>query len=214
MQQQQQQLLARQEHRPSSGGAWWLNWLSCGLLQRHQQQLQQQQQLLWVSLGAVLGAPLAGKQHSMQQQQQQVLPPPLVVPAMLQQQLQQQQAVQPDMCPSCQQLVSILDLAGLSYLLVTLPDGLLTQCEAWGDVLSPGEMQRLTFARVLLHVPSLVVLDEATSALPDAAAVQLYRLLQGAGVSYVSVGHSSSLREVHDRVLSIAGEGTGAWELA
>jgi ABC-type uncharacterized transport system fused permease/ATPase subunit len=157
----------------------------------------------------VLGAHLAGKQHP--KQQQQVSLPALPVLGLLLQ--QQQQHVQPDMCLSCQQLVTVLDLVGLSYLLVTLPDGLLTQCEAWGDVLSPGEMQRLTFARVLLHMPLLVVLDEATSALPDAAAVQLYRLLQGAGVSYVSVGHSSSLRQVHDRVLKIAGDGSGGWDL-
>jgi ABC-type uncharacterized transport system fused permease/ATPase subunit len=151
---------------------------------------------------------VAAKQH-LKQQQQQVSLPALPVSAML----LQQQPVQGDLCPSCQQLVSVLDLVGLSYLLVTLPDSLLTQCEAWGDLLSPGEMQRLTFARVLLHMPSLVVLDEATSALPDAAAVQLYKVLQDAGVSYVSVGHSSSLREVHDRVLSIAGDGTGGWQL-
>jgi len=37
--------------------------------------------------------------------------------------------------------------------------------EEWGDVLSLGEQQRLTFARILLNRPDFAILDEATSAL-------------------------------------------------
>ncbi len=35
----------------------------------------------------------------------------------------------------------------------------------WADVLSPGEQQRLAFARLLLNHPRYAFLDEATSAL-------------------------------------------------
>jgi putative ATP-binding cassette transporter len=37
----------------------------------------------------------------------------------------------------------------------------------WAKVLSPGEQQRIAFARVLLTKPKAVFLDEATSALVE-----------------------------------------------
>jgi ABC-type uncharacterized transport system fused permease/ATPase subunit len=116
-------------------------------------------------------------------------------------------------CMACQQLLAALQLAGLSYVLAALPAGLDAVAQDWGSVLSPGEMQRLGFARVLLHQPLLAVLDEATSSLPGEVAVQLYQQLQQAGVSYVSVGHSSSLLQVHQQVLSIVADATGSWQL-
>ena len=43
-------------------------------------------------------------------------------------------------------------------------DGFDTE-EDWSSVLSLGEQQRLTFARLLLNKPKYAILDEATSAL-------------------------------------------------
>lgn len=194
---QQQQHLQRQRRGSSR---WWLNWLSCGL---HQQQL--------VPSAHATSRSAAGAAFNGKQQQQQQLSVPLL-PSPQSSLCQQQQQL--SFCSSCQHLLSVLDCVGLTYLLSALPAGLRTRHDAWADVLSPGELQRLTFARVLLHNPALVVLDEATSALPDAAAVQLYRQLQAAGVTYVSVGHSSCLVDVHDRVLCVAGNGGGGWSIS
>ena len=60
---------------------------------------------------------------------------------------------------------------------------------AWSKVLSPGEQQRLQFARVLLHRPDWVFLDEATSALDEPAERMLYRCLRHElpGTTIVSV---------------------------
>jgi putative ATP-binding cassette transporter len=76
---------------------------------------------------------------------------------------------------------------------------------AWAQRLSPGEQQRIGFARVLLARPEIVFLDEATSALDEAAEAHLYRLLREAewGPTIVSVGHRSTLKRFHDVVVDL-----------
>lgn len=236
--QQRGQQRQQQQRQWGIRHSWWLNWLSCGLHKQHQQQQQwQQQQFVHAVAPAMRTTTSSSWPPSLasqkQLQQQQLSPPPLPPPQPLwqqqqqqqspgsQQQQQQQQLPVPQqqlglggLCPSCQHLASILHCVGLGYLLAAHPLGLHSRHEAWGDVLSPGELQRIAFARVLLHRPALAVLDEATSALPAAAAVELYRQLVGAGVSFVSVGHSSCLVGVHDRVVSVAGDGCGGWQLS
>lgn len=48
-----------------------------------------------------------------------------------------------------------------------------------------------------LYRPSVVLLDEATSALDLPNEARCYSLLQRLGVSYLSTGHRTSLRELH-----------------
>ncbi|MFM7314022.1 MAG: ATP-binding cassette domain-containing protein [Cyanobium sp.] len=81
----------------------------------------------------------------------------------------------------------------------------------WERVLSGGEQQRLAFARLLLHGPSLVVLDEATSALDQANEAHLYGQVIATGAALLSVGHRPSLRAFHQRELQLDGE--GGWRL-
>lgn len=70
----------------------------------------------------------------------------------------------------------------------------------WGDVLSPGEQQRVHFARVMLQRPDWVFLDESTSALDEASEEALYRelLKRCPRTTVVSVGHRSTLKALHD----------------
>ena len=81
----------------------------------------------------------------------------------------------------------------------------------WSNVLSVGEQQRLAFARVLLCKPRYAMLDEATSALDTKNEERLYRLLTSSGTTIVSVSHHESIREYHQNVLEILGE--GKWRL-
>ena len=48
----------------------------------------------------------------------------------------------------------------------------------WAKVLSPGEQQRIAFARVLLTKPKAVFLDEATSALDEPLEFMIYGLVR------------------------------------
>ena len=84
----------------------------------------------------------------------------------------------------------------------------------WARRLSPGEMQRLDFARVLLARPEVVFLDEATSAVDEGMEAALYELLRAElpDAILVSVGHRSTLSRFHSRQLELVGE--GGWEIS
>ena len=83
--------------------------------------------------------------------------------------------------------------------------------EDWSAVLSLGEQQRLTFARLLLNTPQYVMLDEATSALDLHNEAQLYHQLQATGTTFLSVGHRATLTEYHQYVLDLSEHQT--WQL-
>lgn len=100
--------------------------------------------------------------------------------------------------------------ANLPELASRYPEGL-DAIRPWTDELSPGEQQRLAFARLLVSKPTFVFLDEATSALDMKNEQLLYVTLQKIGATYVSVGHRPSLDQYHQKSLTLVGE--GAWEL-
>lgn len=81
----------------------------------------------------------------------------------------------------------------------------------WADVLSLGEQQRLTFARLLVNQPQYAILDEATSALDLENEERLYQQLQAIGTTFLSVGHRPTLANHHQQVLQLAQDKT--WKL-
>ncbi|XP_050654715.1 lysosomal cobalamin transporter ABCD4 isoform X7 [Macaca thibetana thibetana] len=96
--------------------------------------------------------------------------------------------------------------------LVARTEGLDQQVDwNWYDVLSPGEMQRLSFARLFYLQPKYAVLDEATSALTEEVENELYRIGQQLGMTFISVGHRQSLEKFHSFALKLCGG--GRWEL-
>ncbi|XP_077101439.1 lysosomal cobalamin transporter ABCD4 isoform X1 [Siphateles boraxobius] len=110
-----------------------------------------------------------------------------------------------------ERILKYLELVGLSNLLTRI-GGLDTQVDwNWYDVLSPGEMQRLCFARLFYLQPKYAVLDEATSALTEEAEGQLYKACKQLGMTLISLGHRSTLEKHHDVMLRLCGG--GQWEL-
>ncbi|RKP24252.1 P-loop containing nucleoside triphosphate hydrolase protein, partial [Syncephalis pseudoplumigaleata] len=98
-----------------------------------------------------------------------------------------------------------LTSAGLDYLLLKVDSPDTDYGTEWTRILSPGEAQRLAFARLLHHRPKLAVLDEATSAIDETAEGMLYRHAIDAGITVVSIGHRESLRAFHTRELHLNG---------
>ncbi|KRE33127.1 multidrug ABC transporter ATP-binding protein [Mycobacterium sp. Soil538] len=89
----------------------------------------------------------------------------------------------------------------------------LDELQDWAKVLSPGEQQRIAFARILLTRPKAVFLDESTSALDEGLELTMYDLVRTElpETILVSVSHRSSLQRHHTRELKLLGD--GAWEL-
>lgn len=81
----------------------------------------------------------------------------------------------------------------------------LHETAVWSDQLSPGEQQRVAFARVLLHEPNWIFLDESTSMLDLNNETHLYQLLRAKlpTATIVSVGHRPSLHDLHDEVVDM-----------
>ena len=107
-------------------------------------------------------------------------------------------------------LIEALKSVHLDNILERLDDGFNTELD-WSNILSLGEQQRLSFARVILYKPDLVFLDEATSALDEENEKNLYGVIKNMSCSFVSVGHRSTLIKYHDLKLTI--EGHGKWKI-
>ncbi|MEJ0037881.1 MAG: ATP-binding cassette domain-containing protein [Gammaproteobacteria bacterium] len=99
---------------------------------------------------------------------------------------------------------------------VCLPD-LVEKCGGldadrdWSKVLSLGEQQRVSFARILISRPHFVFLDESTSAVDIPTEARLYRALIDTGATFVSVGHRETILRFHDRALRLLVG--GGWEI-
>jgi putative ATP-binding cassette transporter len=88
----------------------------------------------------------------------------------------------------------------------------LDEAVSWHQELSPGEQQRLAFARLVLQAPNLIFLDEATSAMDEPSERAMYAWLRERlpRAAIVSVGHRDSLRAFHERTLALGAGRPGA----
>ena len=83
----------------------------------------------------------------------------------------------------------------------------------WAKVLSPGEQQRIAFARILLTKPKVVFCDEATSALDEGLEFICYNLVRTElpDTILVSVSHRRTVEQHHTHELELLGD--GEWRL-
>jgi putative ATP-binding cassette transporter len=105
-------------------------------------------------------------------------------------------------------LRDMLHKVALSHLAARLDEVL-----DWAKVLSPGEQQRVAFARILLTKPKAVFLDESTSALDEGLEFMLYQLVRAElpDTILVSVSHRTTVEQHHTHELELLGD--GEWRL-
>ncbi|WP_420995847.1 ABC transporter ATP-binding protein/permease [Cupriavidus sp. 30B13] len=92
--------------------------------------------------------------------------------------------------------------------------GQLDVFDNWSLRLSPGEQQRLAFARALLQKPDYLFLDEATSALDEETEEAMYRLMVESlpRAAIVSIAHRSTVAAFHGRRLRYVAADGAHWE--
>jgi putative ATP-binding cassette transporter len=75
----------------------------------------------------------------------------------------------------------------------------------WSNVLSGGEQQRLAIARAMVFKPDWLFMDEGTSALDETNEAAVYQELKARlpDTTLISIGHSSALRQWHDRNIEL-----------
>jgi vitamin B12/bleomycin/antimicrobial peptide transport system ATP-binding/permease protein len=101
-------------------------------------------------------------------------------------------------------LRDVLERVALPHLIARLDE-----VQDWAKVLSPGEQQRIAFARILLTKPKAVFLDESTSALDEGLEFLLYQLVRTElpDTILISVSHRSTVEQHHTHELELIGDG-------
>ncbi|MFC2553218.1 MAG: ATP-binding cassette domain-containing protein, partial [Rodentibacter sp.] len=107
----------------------------------------------------------------------------------------------PDINPHHEELENIMRDCCLEKYLPALD-----QENDWQAVLSPGELQRVAFIRILLTKPDVVFLDETTSALDEPTEQLLYQTIKTRlpNMIILSIGHRGTLHQFHNKQLSLA----------
>jgi putative ATP-binding cassette transporter len=103
-------------------------------------------------------------------------------------------------------LRTVLEEVGLGE--VARREGGLDAERDWAKVLSQGELQALTFARLLPASPRFAVLEDPAATLDSPLAERLYQALARSPITYVSVGCPPALLPYHDRRLELHEDGT------
>jgi vitamin B12/bleomycin/antimicrobial peptide transport system ATP-binding/permease protein len=93
--------------------------------------------------------------------------------------------------------------------------GRLDEEQMWAQVLSLGEQQRLAVARALLSKPDWLFLDEATAALDETTEAAIYDVMKQKlpGTTIVSIGHRSTLIDMHERRLDLRAGDDGVFSV-
>ncbi|MCZ7447899.1 ABC transporter ATP-binding protein/permease [Agrobacterium rhizogenes] len=106
-----------------------------------------------------------------------------------------------------EEIGAALDKVGLGQLKGKIED------EApWDQTLSGGEKQRLTFARLLLNAPDIIVMDEATAALDEKSQDRMMQTVieELPDATIISVAHRAELEAFHSRKITLERREGGA----
>ncbi len=108
---------------------------------------------------------------------------------------------------TAEEIGAALDKVGLGHLKDKVEE------EApWDQTLSGGEKQRLTFARLLLNDPDIIVMDEATAALDEKSQDKMMQTVidELPDATIISVAHRAELEAFHSRKITLERREGGA----
>eukprot|EP00300_Choanocystis_sp_HF-7_P033350 c45677_g1_i1.p1 GENE.c45677_g1_i1~~c45677_g1_i1.p1 ORF type:complete len:644 (-),score=146.19 c45677_g1_i1:79-2010(-) len=106
-----------------------------------------------------------------------------------------------------------LSLANLADLRIDGVAPKLDDQREWETDLSPGQKQRMAFARLFYHCPKYAILDECTNGVAPKVEEDLYNRCRELGMAIFSISHKEALKALHDRELHINDDGKGGYTL-
>ncbi|MEJ8308278.1 ABC transporter ATP-binding protein/permease [Agrobacterium larrymoorei] len=108
---------------------------------------------------------------------------------------------------TAEEIGAALDKVGLGQLKDKIEDD-----APWDQTLSGGEKQRLTFARLLLNAPDIIVMDEATAALDEKSQDKMMQTVidELPDATIISVAHRAELEAFHSRKITLERREGGA----
>ena len=108
------------------------------------------------------------------------------------------------------ELLKVLETVRLGYL--PSREGGWDVRKEWKDVLSGGEKQRISFARLLYHEPRYALIDEGTSAVSSDVEGLLYETCKERGITLLTISTRVSLKRYHEWNLDLGqGEEGEEW---
>lgn len=96
-----------------------------------------------------------------------------------------------------------LDIVSFNDDLVSLPDGLKTELEAYGRNLSRGQIQKLLLARSIVKRPQLLIFDEAFTAIEEKTKLQILDRLYSEDLNWtiIDISHDADSIMRSDRIV-------------
>lgn len=110
------------------------------------------------------------------------------------------------------QLMKIVDLEALYKREQETGQGFDTK-KSWVDVLSGGERQKISFARVFYHKPMFALLDESSSAVSMDFEHILYKKCREFNITMLTISQRNSLFPFHDYLLELKEDHTWSFEI-
>ncbi|ORZ23878.1 ABC transporter transmembrane region 2-domain-containing protein [Lobosporangium transversale] len=110
-------------------------------------------------------------------------------------------------------IMRVLKIARLDHIVDVIDDFDTPYSMDWSKMLSPGEQQKLAFARLFYARPSFAILDEATSSMDSDSEKEMFRQCRLLNITCVTVCHRESLERYHQQKIILEGRG-GAWSFA
>jgi len=104
-------------------------------------------------------------------------------------------------------LWQVLQLANLADLKLNGVKPSMDTVTDWEVNLSPGQKQRMAFARLLYHCPKYAILDDCTNGVAPDVEIELYDCCKKLEITAVTISHKEELKKLHDYELHFDGQG-------
>ncbi|KAF9921187.1 ATP-binding cassette sub- D member 4 [Linnemannia zychae] len=104
-------------------------------------------------------------------------------------------------------IMRMLKLVRLEHLIDTIEDFDQVYTLEWSKMLSPGEQQKMAFARLFYAKPVFAVLDESTCSMDSVSEKEMFRQCRLLNITCITICHQADLERYHQQRIALDGHG-------